>query len=1247
MTGHVTALAINSINKFLSYDLIDVTKPGVKIAVENLADAVTHARFVGTDSGNDEVVLMKIIGNLFFMIYKLLNYIFVDVMRLLSLSSVGLFLTNESICEIMQSTLRICFEPRLSELLRKTAQHALDDMVQLLFTKLPTFSAEQKPLLKKLKVRSSMDKKNKRKPKPRARTPTSLNRSADQERSSSEKPPIEGGYMSDPGTSLSTATSPVTEKSFVGGDFLARSPTGSVTDLTEAMKNSEMVSHPNTPASPGGNGNDKGDIHDQGDSGLKETNIAIQVTSPGGTLSLDGQTKDFTNEAGVVFEETVDSLDSEGKLIPYGLPALYELLRFLISLINPHEAGNTEAQINIGLSLITTALEVGVTSIGRFPSLLAMVQDNLCRSLISLLATERIGTFAATIRCCYLVFSVLKCKLKLQLESFLTKISEIISNEGIRVSQEQKELSIEFLVQLYKLPGFVTELYLNYDCGLYTANLFEELTKVLSKNAFPQDRHISSTNKLALEGLMVVLNQIERHCQRRISDRVPQPPQYSPRKEKLCDKVTEEQKSDEMVKAVPSHESLMAIKHKKKLTQTGTDQFNVKPSKGISYLQEARLLSNPIDPYEVAHWLRENPHLDKNMIGEYISNKKNLDILKAFVKSFNFKDMRIDEALRMFLQTFRLPGEAPLISNIMEIFGEHWHTFAKAAGFGLADEDSPYTLAYAVIMLNTDQHNPNAGKNSVPMTQEQFIRNLRGTNGGGDHDPEVMGEVYQAIRNDEIVMPQEQSGLVRENYLWKLLLARSVDEEDFMVTDNGMFDHNLFGLSWGPALASLSYILDKSREPEAQRRALDGFSKCAMIAAHYAMSDVIDNLIISLSKFSTLMSVTDVEYFKVQFGANNKALLVTRALFSLSHKYGDIIREGWKHITECLLTLFKCQLLPQEMMEAEDYIEDSGKVSLVREDMSSEKEDNGLINSLVSFIVASSEIPKELSPEEITYVDNAKKTVEECHTDHILQESKFLLTESLQELVKYLIAESSLEMGEEGEGRGHDQSLIFKLELITRITIANRDRVPVIWRAVSDHLHRVISVSSRTLDTHFQLERSVTCLLRLGVRLARKEDLASMVVQSLRILLAIKPGAILHVSKQVSYGLHELLKNNAANIHSCEDWSVIFTLLEVVGAGASPDVEVGAGAQDTGDSGQGGTDDEKTWVDLGVDRGGTAALDGYSIVHTRLIIMHCSVSFLKCCEIISFIVRDVVHITPENFSSCVAAIRTFVEASYR
>jgi hypothetical protein len=37
------------------------------------------------------------------------------------------------------------------------------------------------------------------------------------------------------------------------------------------------------------------------------------------------------------------------------------------------------------------------------------------------------------------------------------------------------------------------------------------------------------------------------------------------------------------------------------------------------------------------------------------------------------------------------------------------------------------------------------------------------------------------------------------------------------------------------------------------RRVLDGFAKCVLVAAHYAMSDVLDNLVISLTKFTTLL----------------------------------------------------------------------------------------------------------------------------------------------------------------------------------------------------------------------------------------------------------------------------------------------------------------------------------------------------------------------------------------------------------
>ena len=57
---------------------------------------------------------------------------------------------------------------------------------------------------------------------------------------------------------------------------------------------------------------------------------------------------------------------------------------------------------------------------------------------------------------------------------------------------------------------------------------------------------------------------------------------------------------------------------------------------------------------------------------------------------------------------------------------------------------------------------------------------------------------------------------------------------------------------------------------------------------------------------------------------------------------------------------------------------------------------------------------------------------------------------------------------------------------------------------------------------------------------------------ALRLLLVL-PGPVLHwLARQLTYGLHELLRTNAANIHAAEDWNTLFTLQEVVGAGANP-----------------------------------------------------------------------------------------------
>ena len=58
---------------------------------------------------------------------------------------------------------------------------------------------------------------------------------------------------------------------------------------------------------------------------------------------------------------------------------------------------------------------------------------------------------------------------------------------------------------------------------------------------------------------------------------------------------------------------------------------------------------------------------------------------------------------RMFLDGFRLPGEAQKIDRLMEKFAER---FVNCNPDAFKSADVAYVLAYSVIMLNTDAHNP-------------------------------------------------------------------------------------------------------------------------------------------------------------------------------------------------------------------------------------------------------------------------------------------------------------------------------------------------------------------------------------------------------------------------------------------------------------------------------------------------------------------------------------------------------------
>ena len=74
-----------------------------------------------------------------------------------------------------------------------------------------------------------------------------------------------------------------------------------------------------------------------------------------------------------------------------------------------------------------------------------------------------------------------------------SKVKKIIKNSLFRnadfflcflircVPSSSLSIYIFFSLQLFRVPNLVMELYLNYDCDIYSTNVFEELCKLLSK----------------------------------------------------------------------------------------------------------------------------------------------------------------------------------------------------------------------------------------------------------------------------------------------------------------------------------------------------------------------------------------------------------------------------------------------------------------------------------------------------------------------------------------------------------------------------------------------------------------------------------------------------------------------------------------------------------------------------------------------------------------------------------------------
>eukprot|EP01147_Barroeca_monosierra_P000238 gene238-3616_t len=172
--------------------------------------------------------------------------------------------------------------------------------------------------------------------------------------------------------------------------------------------------------------------------------------------------------------------------------------------------------------------------------------------------------------------------------------------------------------------------------------------------------------------------------------------------------------------------------------------FNDKPAKGVAMLLECGEIPENT-PTAVATYLHSATGLNKSSLGNYLGENDafNLKVLEEFAHRYDFVGQYFDEALRIYLSGFRLPGESQKIDRMMEAFAKRYHECNPQQ---FANSDTAYVLAFATIMLNTSIHNPNI---KDKMTLEMFVGMNRGIDNGASINEDLLSRIYESIKEKE------------------------------------------------------------------------------------------------------------------------------------------------------------------------------------------------------------------------------------------------------------------------------------------------------------------------------------------------------------------------------------------------------------------------------------------------------------------------------------------------------------------
>ncbi|KAJ0090390.1 hypothetical protein Patl1_13715 [Pistacia atlantica] len=542
------------------------------------------------------------------------------------------------------------------------------------------------------------------------------------------------------------------------------------------------------------------------------------------------------------------------------------------------------------------------------------------------------------------IFSVLLLRFRESLKGEIGIFFPLIilrSLDGAEFPVNQKTSVLRMLDKVCKDPQMLVDVYVNYDCDLEAPNLFERMVTTLSKiaqgtqNADPNSVAVSQTTSIRGSSLQCLVNVLKSLVDWEKSRRESE--ENSPNSHSLAEEVnakesvqikSREDMSDNFEKA-KAHKSTMeaaiseCLCHGQGLIVANLLQFNRKPVKGIEYLISNNLVEN--NPTSVAQFLRNTTSLDKAMIGDYLGQHEEfpLAVMHAFVDSMKFSGKKFDTAIREFLKGFRLPGEAQKIDRIMEKFAERY--CADNPGL-FKNADTAYILAYSVIMLNTDAHNPMVWPK---MSKSDFVR-MNAVNDAEECAPtELLEEIYDSIVKEEIKMKddltknnrQKPEGVERGGLVSILNLAlpkqtsstdtksesEAIIKQTQAIFRNQGIKRGVFytsqrielvrpmveAVGW-PLLAAFSVTMEEGENKPRVLLCMEGFKAGIHIAHVLGMDTMRYAFLTSLVRFTFLHAPKEMR---------SKNVEALRTLLALCEAHPDSLQDTWNAVLECVSRL--------------------------------------------------------------------------------------------------------------------------------------------------------------------------------------------------------------------------------------------------------------------------------------------------------------------------------------------------------